>query len=120
MHYLNKNHMRNKIFFKWTFGVAIAALPFAGGCLQENPSPTVQSAAAITPVAGPAVYQAAESQPVELASAAPATAAEEKTAPTLPALTQAAVQPISTNQPPPPKVRLTTGAAELVRMANSG
>lgn len=113
--------MKSQNFLTWTLGLALGILPFAGGCLQqENQSPSVQNAAAITPVA----YQTPAAEPAEGAAeneAAPALPPEAMTnAPALADLANAEVQPLSTNLTAPAKVQLTAAAAELARMANSG
>src|SRR5512133_2113883 len=117
--------MKSQNFLKWTLGAALGVLPFAGGCLQQNAPPPVQTAAAVTPVMVPVNYAAptefAAAEPAEYAAATAAEAVPAAEAPEeLTNLTEAAVEPISSPQTAPQKVNLTPGAAELARMANSG
>jgi hypothetical protein len=104
-----KKFMKNRNLWKLALGVSVSALPLAGGCLQETSTqPVVQSAGAITPATQFVSYQT------------PMSEGEPPDAPPLETLTNAPVQPISTNVPIPSKVQLSAPAAELVKLANSG
>ena len=130
LQHLNLKLMKSRIFWKWTLGLSLSVLPFAGGCLQENSS-SVQNSAAITPATGPEVVYQAQVAPPEAPVVAQAPMVAQDPGPGAPAeigpeappltnLVEAAVEPISTNLPPPVKATLTPAAAELVRLANSG
>jgi hypothetical protein len=102
-----KKFMKNRNLWKLALGVGVSALPLAGGCLQDSTQPVVQSGS-MTPAAQFVSYQTAVPD------------AEPPDAPPLETLTEAPVEPISTNTPVPSKIHLTTSAAELVKLANSG
>ena len=99
-----------QIVWKWSLGLALTALPFAGGCLQESPTTPVHSAAS-QPGAVPNV-PLAEATGV----ADPATVAAAPTND----ITTAEVKPVQVEASLPAHVRTAGPAAEMARLANSG
>ncbi|HWI57731.1 MAG TPA: DUF6600 domain-containing protein [Bacillota bacterium] len=103
--------MKSRIFWKWTLGVSLITLPFAGGCRQNVSSPVISTntalqSEAITPVAPPPVVPAP-------------TGATNAPAPI--DIAEAPVQPVTTEQPaPPPNIRTSGPTSEMVKLANSG
>ena len=106
--------MKSRLVWKWNLSFAFTALPLAGGCVQEsNSPPPVQTFAAAT--------VEAVSPPADLLAATPdETTPGAGTVPSEAALADAAVQPISTPKPPPPEIRLTAPASQVLTLANSG
>ncbi|HEY5911755.1 MAG TPA: DUF6600 domain-containing protein [Verrucomicrobiae bacterium] len=108
--------MKNRNLWKLAMGLGLIGVPIAGGCLQENSSQTpAPTAGAVTASAEPVVYQV----PAPDAGQGEEAAALQSV-PALTNLAEAKVTVIQTNQPVPPKVNLSPGAAELAKLAGSG
>jgi hypothetical protein len=97
--------MKNWTVAKWSFGLALAALPLVGGCVQEsaNPAPAIVTA----------TNQNSANGSAEVAGA-PAPAAAEQDLESAPGTI------VSLADPPMQTANLTPSAAEVARLAQSG
>ncbi len=109
--------MKSRNLWKLAIGLSLLSVPLAGGCLQENSNENAaQSTGALTASVQPVVYEQNQAS----TDAVGASEAAETIPADAPNLAEAQIQPISTNQPVPPKVKLSPAAAELARLAGSG
>src|SRR5437870_3303406 len=107
---LSRAYMRSSIVEQLGLGLALVALPFATGCLDEG-GLSLESTAAAAP-------SSFESNSLQTVQSTPAAPAGDQT-PDL-ELSTAPVKLISTEKPLPPNLRLTSSLSELIRIAGSG
>jgi len=112
--------MKNRSFWKLAVGLSLVGVPLAGGCLQESSSQSVApGTGALTASVQPIVYET-DPPPQSQSGESAVLEAVPGEAPALTNLAEAQIHPVSTNQPVPPKVKLSPAAAELAKLAASG
>lgn len=103
-------NMKSRTHWKWSLGLVLAALPFAGGYSQETPAQPINNAPALNQQVTQAADAAAPT-PADPALANPA--AEDD-------VVDAPAQPLTTAKPLPPGVRPSAAVAEVLKLADSG
>src|SRR5215470_13643078 len=103
--------MKNRMLQDWIFGLVLAALPLASGYSQEPPAQSTDAASF-----RPSTDAVSTIEPAGDIAPAPTEPAPTPDA----TLTNAAVQPLSTNRPLPVAVKPSAPAAEVIRLAESG
>src|SRR6185436_7236593 len=106
---LLRDIMKNRIFRNWSLGFAVALMPLAGGCLQQNAIP-VEIVASSTPAGD-------NLEKLEVAQAEDTQPSSDQTVET--GISDALTKVVSEPKSPPAKIRTTEALSGLIQLAKS-